>query len=223
MLRLITGRAGAGKTAQIMDEIRRAASEHEGGRCLLVPEQYSHEAERELARVAGPSLPLYAEVLSFTGLARKVEAELGTGGRRPVDAGGRLLCMALALDSVYSRLRVYAQPRVYGVERQRHAEQPSARVHRPPPARAELGLHLARKAGEGQHLGVQRQAWPRDARKLALGLVAVLLRHQQAAPALVLRSGAAYFVHDLRGLARAGPACYESQHGSRPPHFRATL
>ena len=81
MLRLITGRAGAGKTAQIMDEIRRAASEHEGGRCLLVPEQYSHEAERELARVAGPSLPLYAEVLSFTGLARKVEAELGTGGR----------------------------------------------------------------------------------------------------------------------------------------------
>lgn len=111
MLRLITGRAGAGKTAQIMDEIRRAASEHEGGRCLLVPEQYSHEAERELARVAGPSLPLYAEVLSFTGLARKVEAELGTGGRRPVDAGGRLLCMALALDSVYSRLRVYAGAR----------------------------------------------------------------------------------------------------------------
>ena len=41
MLRLITGRAGAGKTAQIMDEIRRAASKHEGGRCLLVPEQYS--------------------------------------------------------------------------------------------------------------------------------------------------------------------------------------
>ena len=108
MLRLITGQAGAGKTAQIMDEIRRSALAHEGGRCLLVPEQYSHEAERELARVAGPSLPLYAEVLSFTGLARKVEAELGTGGRRPVDAGGRLLCMALALDSVYSRLRVYA-------------------------------------------------------------------------------------------------------------------
>ena len=111
MLRLITGRAGAGKTALIMDEIRRSALAQEGGRCLLVPEQYSHEAERELARVAGPSLPLYAEVLSFTGLARKVEAELGTGGRRPVDAGGRLLCMALALDSVYSRLRVYAGAR----------------------------------------------------------------------------------------------------------------
>ena len=108
MLRLITGRAGAGKTALIMEEIRRAALSGEGGRVLLVPEQYSHEAERELARVAGPRLPLYAEVLSFTGLARKVEAELGAAGRKALEPGGRLLCMALALDGVYSRLRVYA-------------------------------------------------------------------------------------------------------------------
>ena len=108
MLRLITGRAGAGKTALVMDEIRRAALSGEGGRVLLVPEQYSHEAERELARVAGPGLPLFAEVLSFTGLARKLEAELGSGGTRCLDPGGRLLCMALALESVYPRLRVYA-------------------------------------------------------------------------------------------------------------------
>ena len=111
LLRLITGRAGAGKTALIMEEIRRAALSGEGGRVLLVPEQYSHEAERELARVAGPRLPLYAEVLSFTGLARKVEAELGAAGRKALEPGGRLLCMALALDGVYSRLRVYAGAR----------------------------------------------------------------------------------------------------------------
>ena len=111
MLRLMIGRAGAGKTAQVMDEIRAAVLAREGGRFLLVPEQYSHEAERELAGVAGPGLPLYAEVLSFTGLARRLDAELGSGGRRPMDAGGRLLCMALALDSVYSRLRVYAGAR----------------------------------------------------------------------------------------------------------------
>ena len=94
-----------------MEEIRRAALSGEGGRVLLVPEQYSHEAERELARVAGPRLPLYAEVLSFTGLARKVEAELGAAGRKALEPGGRLLCMALALDGVYSRLRVYAGAR----------------------------------------------------------------------------------------------------------------
>ena len=111
MLRLITGRAGAGKTARVMDEIRSAVRAGQPGRVLLVPEQYSHEAERELAKAAGPSLPLYAQVLSFTGLARLLEAELGAGGRSPMDAGGRLLCMALALDGVYSRLKVYAGAR----------------------------------------------------------------------------------------------------------------
>ena len=111
MLRIITGRAGAGKTARIMEEIRAAADAGLGGRVLLVPEQYSHEAERELARAAGPGLALYAEVLSFTGVARRVAAELGPGGRRALTAGGRLLCMALALENVYSQLHVYARAR----------------------------------------------------------------------------------------------------------------
>lgn len=111
MLRIITGRAGAGKTAKIMEEIRACVERGEGGRILLVPEQYSHEAERELAGVAGPRMALYAEVLSFTALARRVEAELGSRGRRQLDPGGRLLCMALAAESTASRLKVYAGAR----------------------------------------------------------------------------------------------------------------
>ena len=111
MLRIITGRAGAGKTARIMEELRADAASMRPGRVLIVPEQYSHEAERELARVAGPASALYAEVLSFTGIARRVEAELGPGGRRALTAGGRLLCMALALESVYTRLHVYTRAR----------------------------------------------------------------------------------------------------------------
>lgn len=111
MLKIITGRAGAGKTAKIMEQIRADVDAARPGRVLLVPEQYSHEAERELARVAGPSLALYAEVLSFTGIARRVEAELGPGGRRALTPGGRLLCMALALEGVYSQLHVYARAR----------------------------------------------------------------------------------------------------------------
>ena len=74
MLKIFYGAAGTGKSAAIMDEIRR--SEGSGVRCvLLVPEQYSHEAERELCSVCGEGLSLYAEVLSFTGLAREVSAE----------------------------------------------------------------------------------------------------------------------------------------------------
>ena len=76
MLRIITGRAGAGKTARIMDELRERVEAGRAGGVLLVPEQYSHEAERELAHIAGPRAALYAEVLSFTGVARRVEVLL---------------------------------------------------------------------------------------------------------------------------------------------------
>ena len=111
MLRIITGRAGAGKTAKIIDEISAGIAAGRGGQVLLVPEQYSHEAERELARAAGEKLALGAEVLSFTGIARRVDAELGAGGRSVLSAGGRLLCMAVALEGVYTQLRVYMRAR----------------------------------------------------------------------------------------------------------------
>ena len=108
MLRLILGKAGAGKTAAVMDEIRRAVEEGRGGQILLVPEQYSHEAERELCAACGDRLSLYGEVLSFTGLARRLAGELGGNAAPWIDKGGRLLCMALALNEVGSRLQVYA-------------------------------------------------------------------------------------------------------------------
>ena len=107
MLRLILGKAGAGKTAAVIEEIRRAVAARRGGCILLVPEQYSHEAERELCRVCGDSLSLYGEVFSFTGLARRLTQLQGGGAALSLDKGGRLLCMALALSAVGSRLRLY--------------------------------------------------------------------------------------------------------------------
>ena len=106
MVRLILGRAGSGKTARVFDEIAGMVRAREGAAVLLVPEQYSHEAERELCRVAGDGLSRYGEVLSFTGLARKVFSQCG--GARPVmDGGGRLLCMAVAAEAAAGSLRVY--------------------------------------------------------------------------------------------------------------------
>ncbi len=110
MLRILYGTAGTGKSAAIMDEIRRGADSGERY-VLLVPEQYSHEAERELCAVCGDGLSLYAEVLSFTGLAREISSECGGAANEYLDKGGRLLCMALAADGLYSRLRVYGAAR----------------------------------------------------------------------------------------------------------------
>ena len=56
MLTLITGKAGTGKTSAVIEEINEAVGRHEGQRMLIVPEQYSHEAERELGRVCGDSV-----------------------------------------------------------------------------------------------------------------------------------------------------------------------
>ena len=95
MLHLLYGPAASGKTDLLMGRIRTAVAARTPGQVLLVPEQYSHEAERALCAACGDSLSLYAEVLSFTGLARRVAAETGAGDAPLLDQGGRLLCMAL--------------------------------------------------------------------------------------------------------------------------------
>jgi len=107
MLRLILGRAGSGKTALMLDEIRGRVERREPHSYLIVPEQYSHEAERELARRCGERVSLYAEVLSFTRLAHRVALEVGGSARPYVDAGGRLLQLALSLEQAGGALSVY--------------------------------------------------------------------------------------------------------------------
>ena len=91
MLRFYTGGAGAGKTGRVMEQIGARVRQGRGA-LLIVPEQYSHEAERELCRVCGNALSLSAEALSFSGLARKLAPV--RDGAVTLDKGGRLLCMA---------------------------------------------------------------------------------------------------------------------------------
>lgn len=110
MLTLITGRAGTGKTASVMERIREDVAHHHRS-ILIVPEQYSHEAERELCRVCGASMSLYAEVMSFTGLARRVDQLLGSGEAQCLDKGGQLLCMSLSISNIFPQLRIYGAAR----------------------------------------------------------------------------------------------------------------
>lgn len=107
MLRLIMGRAGTGKTGMVLEEIRARVERREGMSFLIVPEQYSHEAERELAARCGDAMSLYAEVLSFTRLAHRVAVETGGSARTYVDAGGRLLQLALVLEQIGPALKIY--------------------------------------------------------------------------------------------------------------------
>ena len=55
-------------TARVM----QALCEKTAQRILVVPEQFSHEAERMLCRAGGDTISRFAEVLSFSRLASRV-------------------------------------------------------------------------------------------------------------------------------------------------------
>lgn len=88
---------------QIFDRV----SERNGGQLLIVPEQYSFDMERRLAS-GGAEVCRFAEVLSLSRLAGRVESLYGGTAQLWLDQGGRLLTADLAVDQAFPRLKFYA-------------------------------------------------------------------------------------------------------------------
>ena len=91
----------------ILKRIYARADEKTDGQLLIVPEQYSFDMERKLAS-RGADTCLYAEVLSLSRLAGRVESLYGGTAQLWLDQGGRLLTADLAVDQAFSRLKFYA-------------------------------------------------------------------------------------------------------------------
>lgn len=108
MVELLIGRAGAGKSQAVLE--RMTAAHRARRQILIVPEQYSHRAERRVCAVGGNPLSLGAEVLTFTRLATRVFAQAGGLAAPTLDDGGRLLVMYLAVKEVSEGLSVYRRP-----------------------------------------------------------------------------------------------------------------
>ena len=89
MLQIWMGRANTGKSARVLEEIRKLGDS--GQQILLVPEHASHLAEMDLARVCGDRASRHAEVLSFRLLANRVLSKVGGLADGTLDAGGKLL------------------------------------------------------------------------------------------------------------------------------------
>ena len=107
-LRIITGRAGAGKSKLVLETI--AAQRFERPQILLVPEHATHEAELDLCRALGDTASRDGEVLSFQSLATRVLAQTGGLAEVTLDNGGKILTMRRALQEVASYLTVFARP-----------------------------------------------------------------------------------------------------------------
>ncbi len=108
MLRLVIGTDWVTVRDEILKRISADVGARRPGRIYMVPELISHDTERRLCEAAGDTASRFAEVLSFTRLARRVADRVGQTSLECLDAGGRVVAMAAAARQLHSRLKTYA-------------------------------------------------------------------------------------------------------------------
>lgn len=108
MLTLLIGKDWTANSDAIFRMLKEDVAQELPGRIFIVPELVSHDTERRLCAVAGDTASRFAEVLTFTRLAKRVSDALGRGTQACLDDGGRIVAMAAATRQLHSRLKVYA-------------------------------------------------------------------------------------------------------------------
>lgn len=108
MLTLVLGADWTANRKYILDMISKDVASQKGGRILMVPELISHDTERRLCQTAGDTASRFAEVLTFTRLAKRVSDSVGCGAPECLDNGGRLVTMASTTRQLRSKLKAYA-------------------------------------------------------------------------------------------------------------------
>jgi ATP-dependent helicase/nuclease subunit B len=106
-LRLIYGRSGSGKSRFCLEEINRMLSDNTGETyplVLIVPEQFSQQAERNLANASERRGTMRAEVLSFRRLAYRVFNETGGRSRKYISSAGKSMILSTIIDELSENL-----------------------------------------------------------------------------------------------------------------------
>jgi len=109
-LRFIYGRAGSGKTHFCLQEIKeRVEKKVAYPLILLVPEQYTFQAERDLIRVLGSNGILHTEVLSFQRLAFRIFNQAGGITYPHIHAAGKSMMIYSIMDKLKKEMRVFSK------------------------------------------------------------------------------------------------------------------
>lgn len=108
MLKLVIGTDWIANRNLILSRISDAVLKNIPGQVLLVPELISHDTERRLAEAAGDTCSRFAEVLSFSRLARRISDAAGCKAVECMDNGGRVVVMAAAVRQLVGKLKSYA-------------------------------------------------------------------------------------------------------------------
>lgn len=110
MLRYIMGRAGSGKSRQVCNEIKAALSSyHDAPLILLVPEQYTLQAERNLIQNLQVNGIMQVEVLSFSRLANRIFSEVGGSTRIVLNEQGKQMILRRVINGNIRNLTIYKQ------------------------------------------------------------------------------------------------------------------
>lgn len=106
-LTLIMGRSGRGKTHFCLEQINKKAFENSSKKLILVvPEQYSFQAEKELLNVIGKNAIINQEVLSFRRLSYRVFNEVGGLTKKHIDEIGKNMLIQNVIEKVSDRLGI---------------------------------------------------------------------------------------------------------------------
>lgn len=107
-IRYIFGRAGRGKSYLALEEIKEKLEEKEDKKLfLLVPEQFTLQAERDLIEKQELKGIMRAEVLSFTRLAHRVFSEVGGLTRVQINELGKNMILRKIADESSKELSIY--------------------------------------------------------------------------------------------------------------------
>ena len=108
-LRIVYGRAGSGKSHFILNEIKSRIEENSDRTLiLLVPEQFSFQAEKNLVSVTKSGGILKTEVLSFQRMAYRVFNETGGITYPHIHPAGKSMIIYQILNKISDSFRVFA-------------------------------------------------------------------------------------------------------------------
>ncbi|HHW56835.1 MAG TPA: helicase-exonuclease AddAB subunit AddB [Clostridia bacterium] len=109
-IRFIYGRAGTGKTYFCLKDIKKKLNDgNSHPLILLVPEQFTFEAEKYLLDTIEKDEKMRAQVLSFKTLANRVFTEVGGLTRQHMKSCGRSMIIYKIMEDIKEELKVYSK------------------------------------------------------------------------------------------------------------------
>ncbi len=109
MLHLVLGRIGCGKTTYAHQLLKERAQSGCDDMLLIVPEQFTYESDKGVVETLGAAGASRVNVVSFKRLATKIFDAMGYPDKPMLDECAKAVFMAMALESIEDRIKVYSR------------------------------------------------------------------------------------------------------------------